>query len=366
MKWTRHLKLSWVLGLMVITASLLGASHVLHAPNGPKAPEGNNARERPERAAERGGANRGSGVMSTGVVVPENDIVPLIPSVKGEVVEVLVKNDDSVKKGQPLLRMDDRQAKERLEEAEAAVDDAEGQLEQARMGLKQYVAKRKAQLTLIEIRKKQRDALMEKVAKLESLLKERLLATAESDYKAAKLELDASKLAVRAEEETLEAIEAQKPDSSIKRAEAALRRAKALRNQANLGVDLCVLKAPADGVIMQSLVAAGTKFGEQAVKPAFLFYSGNLIVKAEVNQEFANRVIVGQTAEIVDYSNNGQRWTGKVVNVGRGFLPKREAGALTELIPQNQEMVLECRIALDPGQKTPFLNQKVRVRLSGN
>ena len=40
--------------------------------------------------------------------------------------------------------------------------------------------------------------------------------------------------------------------------------------------------------------------------------------------------------------------------------------AITDLIPQNQEMVLECRIALDPDQKTPFVNQKVRVRLGGN
>ena len=35
MKWTRHLKLSWVLGILVITASLLGANHILHAPNAP-------------------------------------------------------------------------------------------------------------------------------------------------------------------------------------------------------------------------------------------------------------------------------------------------------------------------------------------
>lgn len=367
MKWTRHLKLSWVLGLMVITASLLGANHVLHAPNGPngpKAPEANNARERPDRAADRGGANRGSHVTTTGVIVPENDIVPLIPSVKGEVVEVMVKNDDAVKKSQTLLKMDDRHAKNLLEQAKLGVTSAETALEQAHRGMEQFIAEQKAQQTMIALRKKEQQAVVEKLQYLEP--KRKLSQSAEQEYLRAETELEVRKLAVQGEQEKLEAINLRKPDFTITQAKAAIQAAKLKRDEAQLGVDACTLKAPADGVIMQSLVAPGSKFGEQAVKPAFLFYSGKLIVKAEVNQEWANRVAVGQTAEITDYSNNGQKWTGKVRTVGRGFLPKREATALTDLIPQNQEMVLECRIELDPGQKVPFLNQKVRVRLTGN
>lgn len=366
MKWTRHLKLSWVIGLIVITASLLGANHVLHAPIGPKAPEANKAREpreRPDRAADRGGANRSSHITTTGVVVPENDIVPLIPSVKGEVVEVFVKNDDTVKKSQPLLKMDDRDAKNLLEQAEVGVKSAERTLEQAKRGMQQFFAERKAQLTMIAMRKKEQQAVLEKLQKLEPQRK--LSVQAEQEYLRTETELDVRKLAVQAEQEKLESIDLRKPDIAISQAQDGVEAAKFKRARAQLGVDACTLKAPGDGVIMQSLVSPGSKFGEQAVKPAFLFYSGKLIVKAEVNQEWANRVAVGQTAEITDYSNNGQKWTGKVKTVGRGFLPKREATAITDLIPQNQEMVLECRIELDPGQKTPFLNQKVRVRLSG-
>ena len=108
----------------------------------------------------------------------------------------------------------------------------------------------------------------------------------------------------------------------ISQAKNGIKAAQLKEEEAQLGLDACILKAPADGVIMQSWVQPGSVFGDQAVKPAFLFYSGKLIVKAEVNQEWANRVAVGQRAEISDYTNNGQKWTGTVKTVGRGFLPK--------------------------------------------
>ncbi len=212
------------------------------------------------------------------------------------------------------------------------------------------------------MRKKEQQALQEKVNRLEP--QRSLSVIAEKDYLEAKTQLEVRELAVRAEKEKLDAIDLRKPDVEISQAKNGIKAAQLKEEEAQLGLDACILRVPADGVIMQSWVQPGSVFGDQAVKPAFLFYSGKLIVKAEVNQEWANRVAVGQRAEISDYTNNGQKWTGTVKTVGRGFLPKCEATALTDLIPQNQEMVLECQIELDPGQKTPFLNQKVRVKLS--
>jgi hypothetical protein len=118
---------------------------------------------------------------------------------------------------------------------------------------------------------------------------------------------------------------------------------------------------------MRSLVSPGDKFGEQFVKPAFLFYSGKLIVKAKVNQEWASRVKVDQVATVKD-PNSGQTWKGKVTYVAKSFLPDRDPNGGLEgmnLLQPAAELVLECRITLDPDQSTPppLLNQKVSVTL---
>ena len=93
-------------------------------------------------------------MVSSGVVVPENDIVPLVPNMKGKVVEVMVKNDAAVKKGQPLLKMDDRHARNLLAQAKAGVTAAEQTLESAKRAMYQYSADRKAQATMIDMRKR--------------------------------------------------------------------------------------------------------------------------------------------------------------------------------------------------------------------
>jgi multidrug resistance efflux pump len=362
MKWTRHLRMSWVLGLLVITASLLGANHVLHAPG--RGPDG---RTDPPAKGNRNAAPRSNGIAPTGVVEPEGGIVPLMPSVKGEVIEVLVKSDQDVKKGDVLLRMDNTPASDLLKKAEIGVKVAELQLEQAKASIKMFGFKREGQLLVIEGFKKKLAGQNEKVAKLEQLAQKKLSAQAEIDLPAAKGEALATEFNIKAEEKKLAALDAEPPpENLVSQAQNALDSANVERKRAKWGVDACEMKAPADGIIMQVYAQIGGKFGDQVVKPAFTFYSGKLIVKAEVYQESAHRVAVGQNAEMTDYGGSGQKWTGKVKSVGRGFVPKREGTTLSDLIPQNQEMVLECRIELDPGQKTPFVNQKVHVRLGGN
>jgi membrane fusion protein (multidrug efflux system) len=301
------------------------------------------------------------------MVVPEKPVVQLIPSVKGEVKEVLVKTDDAVKKDQVLVRMDDRVYRETLNEAEAGVAEAEGKLEEAKQALELYESGRKAQLTAIEAKKALQRAAEKNLELRKKAMDAHIDARAEGEYEKAKAELDAARWAVQAEEEKLKAIEAAKPSPKIKQAEAGLKYRRSLAAKAKLNLELCELRAPDDGTIMQSLVSPGDKFGEQFVKPAFLFYSGKLIVKAKVNQEWASRVKVDQLATVKD-PNSGQTWKGKVTYVAKSFLPDRDPmGGLEgmNLLQPAAELVLECRITLDPDQSTPppLLNQKVSVTL---
>jgi multidrug resistance efflux pump len=311
---------------------------------------------------------RAPAVVATGVVVPEGDIVPLIPSVKGEVKEVLVKTDDVVKKGQVLLRMDRELALETLREAEVGVEFAEAQLEEAKAGMLKYQIQRDIQVKKVEARQKELAAAMADLEHLEREVERAKqlnvsLPPTVKDPRAARLAVEALKSAVEAERLGLDLIEANKPLAQVKQAEAGLKRAKVLRDKAKHGLDLCDLRAPADGTIMQSFVSAGHKFGDQAVKPAFLFYEGGLIVKADLKQEWAHRVKEGMAAIVQDAEGSGATWKGRVVKIGKSFLPKRDATGAIEgvgLLQTPQDPVLECRIQLDTDQ-FPFLNQKVRV-----
>ena len=95
---------------------------------------------------------------------------------------------------------------------------------------------------------------------------------------------------------------------------------------------------------------------------------GDIIVRAEIDPEFAAQVQMGQKATIHDSANTGRVWRGKVTYVADAFLPRRDTGTgIPNLMQPQQENVLECRVTLDAGQSPlPFIGQKVRVYLGSD
>jgi len=363
MKWLSKLRLSWVLMIVVVVISLVGANKIMHGPNDKRPVPARQPVEKAEKAAARA-VPTAVGTVATGIVTPEGDIVPLVPSMKGEVVEVRVKADQEVKKGELLLRMDDRQAKIKFARANTAVKAAELLKLKAQNGVRQWELRKQIQLKTIEARKQDQASVERIAARYKEMKEKRMNLGAEADYEAARFKAEAAASAVRAEEYALDLIDISKPTTEIEQADLGIIDAKDQLREATLGLEICELRAPADGTIMQSFVSVGFKFGEQLVRPAFYFYTGGLIVKADIQQEFAGRAKVGMAVVIEDYAPSGQNWKGRVTYIARAYLPsKREIAELTSLLPQSSEPVLECRIALDPTENPPFLNQKVRVRI---
>src|SRR5438309_997022 len=99
----------WFLGLFALVAAVAGAGWIYnHSPSSPDAtsPE-------PEAAAP--------GVGCFGFVDVEHGVTPLYPVQPGRVERVLVAEGDGVAAGAVLLRLDDRAARSRVEEARAGV-----------------------------------------------------------------------------------------------------------------------------------------------------------------------------------------------------------------------------------------------------
>src|SRR5207253_11339281 len=97
----------------------------------------------------------------------------------------------------------------------------------------------------------------------------------------------------------LRELELHDPVIGIKRAQADVDAKQARLEQALRGEQECLLKAPADGTVLRVLVSPGEVLGANPKQPAVLFCpNGPRIIRAEVEQEFAGRVAVGQVARI--------------------------------------------------------------------
>jgi len=90
-----------------------------------------------------------------------------------------------------------------------------------------------------------------------------------------------------------------------------------------------------------------------------------LIVRAEVEQEFAGRVAVGQKALVQDDATGGGSWRGQVKSLSGWYSHRRSM--LLEPLQFNDVRTLECIVTLDPDQDLTQLRigQRVRVTLTG-
>ena len=83
--------------------------------------------------------------------------------------------------------------------------------------------------------------------------------------------------------------------------------------------------------------------------PALLFCpDAPRIVRAEVEQEFAGRVGVGQKALIQDDATGGGSWRGQVKSISGWYSHRRSM--LLEPLQFNDVRTLECILELDAGQ----------------
>src|SRR5262249_39765863 len=132
--------------------------------------------------------------------------------------------------------------------------------------------------------------------------------------------------------------------------------------RAELALDECLLKAPADGTILRVLVRQGEVLAAQAKSPAIQFCpKGPLIIRAEVLQEWASKVEPGQFASIEDDTHHGARWTGKVISVSDWFTHRRSI--LPEPYQFNDVRTLECLVSIDAGGPPLRIGQRVRVTI---
>jgi multidrug resistance efflux pump len=247
-----------------------------------------------------------------------------------------------------------------VSEAEQDLKASRAQQVQARQGPGQHKAKVAQQQALIEVMQRRLSAAEHALTVKQKLRQDKFL-SAEELSGAADL-VDELRAAVRAEQEKLRELRLVDPQVAVARAEAEVAAKQARLEQAQQGLEECTLRAPSDGKVLRIQVNRGDVLGPQAKQPALLFLpEGPRVVRAEVEQEFAGRVAAGQKAVIVDDTRSADRWRGKVLRISDWYTHRRSV--MQDPLQLNDVRTLECIIAVEPGQATLRLGQRVRVTI---
>jgi multidrug resistance efflux pump len=297
-------------------------------------------------------------VACFGHVDVKHGVTSLFPAQSGRVAEVLVEENQEVKAGTVLLRLEDTVSRLRVEEARADLEAARAQLVQTRKLPQQHQAQGAQAMAAIEVAQERLASARQVCDSKADLFAKQLLKHTELDV--ARHQVKEAEAVLQAEQQKLTELKLHDAATDICRAEEDVKARQARLGQALEALRECELRAPTDGKVLRILVGPGEMLGTRPGQAAILFCpNGPRIIRAEVEQEFASRVKVGQQAVIRDDGNDPTVWHGRVASLSDWYTHRRSI--LQEPLQTNDVRTLECLITLGPDQAPMRIGQRVRV-----
>ena len=270
-------------------------------------------------------------VSASGTVQPVTE-VKIAPEVSGEIIALLVEEGDSVRKGEPIVRIRPDILQSQLDRAEAGLSQQRANLQQSKSSLS------RAEATLIRAEaeyKRQEKLWAEKViSESDWQMAQQNFAIAKNDKTSAEQAVEASKYVIRSTE------------ASLKEARENLRKTS--------------VNAPIGGVISKLSVKNGERVvgtaqmtGTEMLRIADL----NIMeVRVNVNENDIVRVHLGDTVLIdVDaYSNINKEFKGIVTLIANTAKEKASADAITEFEVRILILQASYQDLIKQGNKFPF------------
>lgn len=307
-------------------------------------------------------------VVCFGYADLEGGITTLHPTQAGRVAEVMVKENDSVPAGAPLLRLDDRAARLRVEEAKAVLDEGIARLAKAETAPEQHRLKIKDQQAALDTANHRFAAAQQTLNGRQERLKQEAIGRARDDPTTVALVASTAERVkefeevVRSEQYKLSALQLQDPIIDLQRVQAEVATVRARWRQAEQALDEHTLRAPMAGQILRIFVTPGELITVPPKRMAVQFCPDRpRFVRAEVDQAFAQRVKLGQPALIEDDASVGAVWRGHVMRLSDWYTQRREVAE--EQLQLKDVRTLECLIDLEPGQAPLRIGQRVRATI---
>lgn len=275
-----------------------------------------------------------------GTLAPDEEVT-VIGEVSGTVEAIMADLGDRVKKGQVLLKLDQREFRLKLEQAEANLLAAQKAMERA-----------KAAALVSEANIERAKAVLEdarvNLKRFEELFAEGAVSERERDT--ARTQADVAQAGLHSAEAQHES-----DLQAVKNAQATVEEAQATLNLQKKALADTVIQSPISGVVKGRFVSVGeftVGGGMQATKLFALVRDHPLKLKAQVPERFAGEVKVGQGVQVEVEAYPGRTFQGRVTRVG----PAVELE--TRTFPVEAEVPNEGRL-LKPGS---FAKAKILTR----
>lgn len=325
---------TWLLGIITISGAVTATTSYLH------------------HAAK---------FQSTENAFVKADVHPVSSRVTGDVVAVLVDDNQPVQKGQPLLRLDARDSEVKLQIAQAALTQAAAQVPQAEAAL----AQAQAMLMQADAEIARSDAQLEKTRldfdRAEKLLKGASRVISQQDFDTARAAYDAAKGGADAAKAGRAAAEAniRSAEASVAAAKAGLERAQSTVDDATLQLSYTTVLAPETGRIAKKTVETGQHVQPGQALMAVVAPEHWIVANFKENQLSDMRV--NQPVEVTIDAIHGRHFRGRVESFAPGtgaeftlLPPDNATGNFTKIVQRipvkillNEEDLqgLESRIA---------------------
>jgi HlyD family secretion protein len=271
-------------------------------------------------------------VTGTGKIEPENGIISLASSSAGIVVKQFKSRGDSVRKGDPILQLDQVLEQSRFEQLNSQLPAQRSEIEIAREAV------REAEVTLQYNQQQLTTAqnLLRKGAETQQNIND-----LDQTLKKSEIDLANKKLGIKKAQQQLNEIQKQ---SQVSKKE---------QNQK-------LLLAPEDGVILDLFSTVGSALKQYDTYADFAA-KGPIIVRAEVDELFANKIRSGQKAIIRLVGSSDTLTTGTVKFVSPYL--KKKSLFQEQASDLEDRRVREIRVTLDPSDLL-LLNTKVECIIS--
>lgn len=266
-------------------------------------------------------------IVGVGKVEPENGIVNLASSDAGVVKEVFKIKGEQVKKGEAILKLDDDVAQEKVKQTASQLTTQNTQVEMERKAMGELNYKIANKKTLLE----RTEQLVKSGAETKQYLDD-----TRTELNVLLNNLEEKKLAVAVSQNKLAELE---------------RQLITVKTEANKKT----LTAPANGTLLSLSAKAGGVLGANETYAEFAA-EGPAVVRAEIDELFADKVQTGQEAEIRYVGATTLLTKGRVSYVA-AYLKKKSLFA-EKTDDKEDRRVREITITLDTDDKL-LLNAKV-------
>jgi multidrug resistance efflux pump len=303
------------------------------------------------------GTTKSDIVVASGAIDVEGGTVPLAPRSIGMVTLLPVQEGASVKKGEPILVLDSTMAQLHVEHAEAALKEAGVQILRAKELAQNHKFKIEQLKQSVIAAESRLESAQRQTNKLEALRPKE--GVAEETFLSAKDQLTELQAMVRISKEQLAEAESVNPLLMIQSAEVAEGAARAKLAIAKEELANHTLTAPSDGRVLRIQVGVGQILNAMTQPLIWFCPDKPLIVRCEVDQEFADRIAEGATVVIHNETFDGKEWDGQVRRCATWVAPRRTVW--NRVFEVSDVPTVECIVDLSKDQPMLRIGQRVRV-----